>query len=80
MNVYPFKVKQCPICGQGWVEIVKGIKTGRLFLYCNECESEWDHPDKVTRDNSKNESNEMVTEPSKEDIEAKGWSKYILRQ
>lgn len=42
--MYENKVKWCPICNQGWVEIVKDISTETLFCCCSECESEWNTP------------------------------------
>ena len=48
------KVKWCPICNQGWVEIVKEIETNKLFCYCWECESEWDDPARIEKNTSDN--------------------------
>ena len=42
--MYENKVKWCPICNRGWVEIVKDISTSTLFCCCTECESEWSTP------------------------------------
>ncbi|UPM54803.1 hypothetical protein [Gottfriedia acidiceleris] len=57
MNYYKNKVAWCPICDQGWVEIVKDVVTNDLFVYCNECESEWNQPSEV---NSLNDRTELT--------------------
>lgn len=41
-----YKIAWCPICDQGWVEIVKDSKTSQLYAYCTECETEWNDPAK----------------------------------
>jgi hypothetical protein len=41
--MYPKKyhISWCPICNQGWVNIVKDYTTKEFYFYCEECESEW---------------------------------------
>ena len=39
-----YRISSCPICLQGYVEIVKEQVTGILFLCCDECMAEWDTP------------------------------------
>lgn len=34
----------CPVCRQGRQVIASECSTGNLFVYCEECESEWDSP------------------------------------
>jgi hypothetical protein len=46
----------CPICGQGRLIISRDNASQKLFVLCEECESEWDSPeasrslDNATRD------------------------------
>ncbi|NDI36495.1 hypothetical protein [Chengkuizengella sediminis] len=78
-NYYQFKVAWCPICSQGWVEIVKTIKSNRLHVMCSECESEWDKPDKINLKNVRTYSEkDQVSDPSIEEVQRVGWEKYIL--
>jgi formate dehydrogenase maturation protein FdhE len=37
-------VGYCPICGQGRQFVARDASTGTMFVYCEECESEWDSP------------------------------------
>ncbi len=34
----------CPVCGQGRQLVAQENPTKRLFIYCEECEAEWDSP------------------------------------
>ncbi len=78
--MYDFKVKWCPICDQGWIAILKEIPTGKLVCGCDECESGWDTPDNINRSNSTwCVYNKECCEPSVEEIENNGWSKYVLK-
>ena len=78
--MYDFKVKWCPICDQGWIEILKEIPTGQLVCGCDECESGWDTPDSINRSNSTwCVYNKECCYPSAEEIEKNGWSKYVLK-
>lgn len=75
------KVKWCPICNQGWVEIVKDVKTGQLFCCCSECESEWDDASNIERKSANSpEKYGKIYDPEEEEIVKKGWDKYILRE
>ena len=42
-----YRVAWCPICNQGWVEIVKNRKSGLLYLCCDECKAEWTNPEEI---------------------------------
>lgn len=78
-NDYKYKVTVCPFCNQGWVEIVKEIDTGVLYLCCNECEIEWDSPnDVLSKIKGARFRYGKVTEPTFKDICNKGWQDYIL--
>lgn len=37
----------CPICGQGHLVAMKSASTGHLLIVCDECESQWQSPDKA---------------------------------
>jgi len=78
---YFYKVSWCPICSQGWVEIVKDTVTNELSLICSECENEWDNPIGISDNNAKEEiSDNFVTEPTMEEVKKKNWDKYMLRK
>lgn len=78
-RIYKNKVKWCPVCNQGWVEIVKEIETNTLFCFCWECESEWDSPAEIEK-NTCNfpEKYGMICDASADEIKAKGFEKYII--
>ncbi len=80
MNAYKYKVASCPICNQGWVEIVKDKTAGKLFVCCRECESEWDSPESITnRDLATHDTFGQITEPEYDEIMQRGWGKYIIK-
>ncbi len=37
----------CPICGQGRQFIARELSSGELFVMCEDCESEWDDPQRA---------------------------------
>jgi hypothetical protein len=78
MNYY--KVAWCPICKQGWVEIVKDVVTNELFVMCDECENEWNHPSDVKSFKARTEINDnRVTIPTDEEIQSVNWENYIIK-
>jgi len=78
--MYEFKVKWCPVCNQGWVEIVQDKVSKTLFLCCTECETEWVQPDEVNVENGTQNRFGLVENPSKDVIESKGWERYIINE
>lgn len=79
INTYDYKVKWCPICNQGWVEIVKDVRTGQLFCCCSECESEWDDASNIVPEETNSpEKYEQICDPNEEEISKKGWDRYII--
>lgn len=80
-NYYKNKVKWCPVCDQGWVQIFKGKNTQNLVLLCDECFSEWSLPDTILSSNTISTcSNDLIIDPLDEEINELGWSKYILKR
>lgn len=79
-NLFDYKVRWCPVCSQGWVEIVKDKASGTLFVTCSECEAEWLSPEEIGRPNagSRNKFGQIVA-PTEAEIDAKGWRKFTLR-
>ncbi|WP_433958709.1 hypothetical protein [Cytobacillus horneckiae] len=75
---YEYKVKWCPICEQGWIEIMKDIERNRLLLICNECESEWENPRDINFSNSKEQLSINIKKPTHKEIGENGWGKYII--
>lgn len=79
--MYENKVKWCPICNQGWVEIVKDTCTATLFCCCSECETEWNNPFDIEEKTCNLENKfGMIEDPDYSEIEEIGWDKYILRE
>lgn len=37
----------CPICGQGRQVLAREKRTGTLYILCEDCESEWRHPEEA---------------------------------
>lgn len=80
MEWYKNKVAWCPICSQGWVQIVRDVETKELFVMCDECESEWNHPEDVKELEARSEINDnRVTTPTVEEIRMASWEKYIIK-
>jgi len=79
MEWYKNKVAWCPICSQGWVQIVRDVETKELFVMCDECESEWNHPEDVKVLDARSDINDnRVTTPTDEEIRMASWEKYII--
>jgi hypothetical protein len=78
MNDDKFKVKWCPVCDQGWVVIAKDKKTGKLFCYCKECETEWTQPQDVGVKVGTHNAFGVASEPTIKDISVAGWGKYVI--
>ncbi|MBB6401909.1 hypothetical protein HNP92_001214 [Methanococcus maripaludis] len=79
IDLYQYKVAWCPFCDQGWVVIAKELNTGELYLFCEECELEWDDPKNITKNNGTRDKYGRITLPSIEDIREKGWEDYIIK-
>lgn len=77
---YPYKVGWCPLCDQGWQEIVKDKKKKTLLVMCSECESEWSSPTHLDMEHIFHDFNRSIQKPSLEDIESSGWKQYILTE
>jgi hypothetical protein len=80
IRTYDNKIKWCPICNQGWVEIVKEIETNILFCFCWECETEWDDPANIENDmcNYPEKYGQICT-ASVDEIRTCGYEKYIIK-
>jgi transcription elongation factor Elf1 len=78
---YKNKVAWCPICNQGWVQIWKDKTNNKLFVFCDECESLWEHPKlvkitdiaKLTFD-----TDFEICKPTEDEIKVNGWENYII--
>lgn len=80
MNANNYRVAWCPICNQGWIEIVKEEKSGLLYLCCDECEAEWTTPEEigVWGKGSRCRFGQVIT-PTQEEVLAKGWGRYVQK-
>ncbi|WP_094229255.1 hypothetical protein [Methanolobus psychrotolerans] len=79
INLYQYKVTWCPVCNQGWVEIAKDVNSKRLFLLCEECESEWDEPNNIKNSTSTRDKYGLIEVPLLEEIRKKKWDQYIVK-
>lgn len=76
---FPFKISWCPVCSQGWVEIVKDPTVNELFVMCDECETEWRHPlDAINRKEGIWREHNRVAAPSQDEVEQADWAKFII--
>ncbi|TWT09297.1 hypothetical protein [Planomicrobium sp. CPCC 101079] len=82
MEYYKNKVSWCPICDQGWIEIIKHKNTKELFVWCSECESCWEHPlssSQKMKAGSIFATDGQIEEPTDPEIQLMKWSNYILK-
>ena len=74
----------CPVCNQGWVEIVKEIETEDLFCCCDECMCEWNHPTHISTQPAvacaQRSIGDKACDPTDEEIAAQGWDKFIIHE
>lgn len=68
----------CPFCEQGRQVIFKKVATGKVFIYCEECEAEWEDIEKISDKNSRVHSFEPARPASRKDLENHPWRKKIL--
>ncbi len=40
-------ISNCPVCNQGRLMVAKETESNKLFIVCEECESEWSSPEDV---------------------------------
>lgn len=71
-------VGNCCVCSQGWIIIVKEISSQKYFVYCDECEIEWDNPeDFLTNQEGTRFKYGFIIEASEQEVVDIGWYKYI---
>ncbi|MEI5909632.1 hypothetical protein WAK64_21790 [Bacillus spongiae] len=74
------KVNWCPVCNQGWVEIKMDIGEKKMILVCDECDSTWDTPEKMSlNDTNDYRPIEKTRNPTPKEIRDLGWEKYIIK-
>lgn len=65
---------ECPICGQGQLVAMKAASTGNLLIMCDECESQWQSPDKAQSfENALPNEIRDIQKVSLEEIKESGW-------
>ena len=76
-----FKVSWCPVCRQGWIKIAKEKDSKKLFIYCEECEIEWDSPEYIKNENAGYFGKYGKAEsPTYEEIVRNDWHRFLLRK
>ncbi len=78
MTEYEHKVKWCPVCNQGWVEIVRDSAKKQIYLYCNECETEWSNPKEIRDDNGTHDVFQTCEKVTITEVEEKGWQIFLI--
>lgn len=75
-----YKVEWCPICDQGWIEIMQEVESNCYFVMCAECMHEWDKPEDIKTKPPVDVANRNILHyPSLEDIKQLGWEQYIIK-
>lgn len=77
---YEFSIGGCCFCNQGVAEIVKDVTNNELLIMCSECDTIWNSPQDFNSNNpniNKMKTVKKVTDPTLEEIKAKGWEKFI---
>lgn len=78
-NEFQYKIGSCPLCKQGYLEVVKEQDTCKLFILCDECEAEWENPqDALQFKNGFRFKYGKVIEPTFDEISNLGWNKYLV--
>lgn len=77
--MYEFKVKWCPVCSQGWVQIFKEEHSGELYLCCDECESEWATPLNICPASAKAGVHGKSSDPTWDEVRLAGWNCYVMK-
>jgi hypothetical protein len=74
-------IGECVICRQGRLEILKEKETGKLFIYCEECEAEWETPqDALINQNGSCFKYGLAESAPLKDIKKAGWFSYITER
>jgi hypothetical protein len=83
-NGYKTKIGWCSVCNQGWLEIWKTGKTGKLTVVCSECDTQYDSPTDALQGQNASlyavDIDGLVASPTAEELERQGWTRYILRK
>jgi len=78
-NEYKYIIGSCKICKQGCLEIVKEQETDKLFIYCDECEAEWETPEEAIQNkNGSRFKHRKVIEATHDEINTINWEEYLL--
>jgi hypothetical protein len=76
------KIGWCGFCDQGWLEIWKTGKTGKLNIVCSECETQYDSPRDALRETNPRlysvEIDGFGIVPTAEELAVTGWDWYII--
>jgi hypothetical protein len=68
----------CPFCEQGQQVIFKKASTGKVFIYCDECEAEWEDIEKISDKGSRTHTFEPARPATTSDLENHPWRQKIL--
>jgi hypothetical protein len=71
----------CPLCGQGRLLIARDNRSQKLYVLCEECESEWQSPELATSiDNATRDLFGQSTILERDDLIGHEWYNFIWQQ
>lgn len=76
-NILP-KIKWCPVCNQGWVQVLVEKQTNAIYLGCSECETEWRNPVEIIPALGTQGSFGQSRIATAEEVTRSGWAQYLI--
>lgn len=68
----------CLLCGQGRLIVAKDYNSGELYILCEECESEWESPEKANNiEFATRDVHGRSTLLEREDLEGHEWQRFL---
>lgn len=70
--------ENCPVCGQGSLLIGCVKNSNKLFVVCDDCESEWSDPRSALAGEQPTRDKYQGRYATKDDINKHPWRHYVL--
>jgi hypothetical protein len=68
----------CPVCGQGRQMIARESHSGRLYVHCEDCESEWQSPQEARALNrASRDTFGPSTDLTRDELAEHPWSTFL---
>lgn len=77
---FSYSIGECGLCGQGALLICVDRSIASLFIFCNECESQWESPESYNNGDDRIPSHQEYTSIKDafiDEISEEGWAKFI---